>query len=97
MIYDKERVVEASRIRKVGCSMTSIKLSKRSLSNFDDKRFYKNKIKSYPHDKNMYLFKRDSLAKFKKRLYRDKEKDHLINNFKELTINSNRELIEAAI
>ena len=43
--------------------MTTIKISKGSLSNFDDKRFYVNNIKSYPLDENMYLFKRDLLNK----------------------------------
>ena len=35
------------------------KTSKISLNTFDDKRFYVNNIKSYPHDENLYLFKRD--------------------------------------
>ena len=43
--------------------MTTIKISKRSLSNFDDKRFHVNNIKSYPLAENMYLFKRDLLNK----------------------------------
>ena len=43
--------------------MATIKISKRSLSNFDDKRFYVNNIKSYPLDENMYLFKRDLVNK----------------------------------
>ena len=56
LIDNKERIVEESRIQKVGSSMASIKTSKRSLSNFDDKRFYVNNIKSYPHDENLYLY-----------------------------------------
>ena len=44
--------------------MTTTKTSKISLNTFDDKKFYVNNIKSYPHDENLYLFKRD----FKKRL-----------------------------
>ena len=43
--------------------MATIKISKRSLSNFDDKRFYVNNIKSYPLDENMYLFKRELVNK----------------------------------
>ena len=43
--------------------MATIKISKRSLSNFDDKRFYVNNIRSYPLDENMYLFKRDLVKK----------------------------------
>ena len=35
----KERTVEESRIHKVGSCMTTIKISKRRLSNFDDKDF----------------------------------------------------------
>ena len=63
LIDNKERIVEESRIQKVGSCMTTIKISKRSLSNFDDKRFYVNNIKSYPLDENMYLFKRDLVKK----------------------------------
>ena len=39
--------------------MTTTKTSKISLNTFDDKRFYVNNIKSYPHDENLYLFKSD--------------------------------------
>ena len=39
--------------------MTTTKTSKISLNTFDDKRFYVNNIKSYPHDENLYLIKRD--------------------------------------
>ena len=60
---NKERTVEENRIQKVGSCMTTIKISKRSLSNFDDKRFYVINIKSYPLDENMYIFKRDFLNK----------------------------------
>ena len=63
LINNKERIAEESRIRKVGSYMTTVKISKRSLSNFDDNRFYVNNIKSYPLDENMYLFKRDLLNK----------------------------------
>ena len=58
LIDNKGRIVEKSRIQKVGSCMATIKISKRSLSNFD-KRFYVNNIKSYPLDENMYLFKRE--------------------------------------
>ena len=44
-----ERLVEESRIQKVGSCMATIKISKKSLSNFDDdKRFYVNKKKLFP-------------------------------------------------
>ena len=55
LIDNKERIE--------GRCMTTIKISKRSLSNFDDKRFYVNYIKSYPLDESKYLFKRDLLNK----------------------------------
>ena len=60
---NKERSLEECRIQKVGDIVTTIKTSKRSLNNFDDKRFYVNNIKSYPHDENLYLFKRDLINK----------------------------------
>ena len=43
--------------------MTTTKTSKISLNTIDDKKFYVNIIKSYPHDENLYLFKRDLLNK----------------------------------
>ena len=43
--------------------MTTTKTSKISLNTFDDKRFYVNNIKSYPHNENLYLFKSDSMKK----------------------------------
>ena len=46
-------------IQKVGDIMATIKTSRRSQSNQDDKKFYVSNIKSYSHDKNLYLFKRD--------------------------------------
>ena len=110
LIDNKERIVEESRIQKVGSRMATIKISERSLSNFDDKMFYVNKIKKYPLDKNLYLFKIDLINKVKTQLYKDRDRDlrssftnkdkdvdKLIKNIKELNINSNRELIEAAI
>ena len=84
--------------------MTTTKTSKVNLNIVDDQRFYVNNIKSYPHDKELYLFKKDLLNRIKK-LYKDKDKDvdkliceagSMIND-KELTIDSNRKLIEAAI
>ena len=135
-----QRTVDESRIQKVGDSMTTTKTSKISLIIFDDKRFYVNNIKSYPHDKELYLFKRDLLNRIRertlsvasqaaspiKKLYKDKDKDKdkdvdkliceqtssvaspagwgtkdfvlsMINDIKELTIDSNRKLIEAVI
>ena len=101
LIDNKERIVEESRIQKVGSCMTTIKINKRSLSNFDDKRFYVKNIKIYPLDENIYFFKRDLLNK----IYQQTspmanpaligETGSLIN--KELTINDDRKFIEAAI
>ena len=59
LMDNKERIVEECRTQKVGGNMSTIKTNKRSLNNFDDKRFYINNINSYPHDENLYLFKRD--------------------------------------
>ena len=106
---DKERTVEESRIQKVECFMTTVKISKRSLSNFVDKRFYVKNIKSYPLDENMYLFKRDLLNKINQQTLSAPnrrtmvnpaligETGSLINNIKELTIKEDRKFIEAAI
>ena len=91
--------------------MTTTKTSKISLNVFDDKRFYVNNIKSYPQDENLYLFKRDLINKICeagwgtkaegpsliRRTSLDGDKDLLINNILELTINDDRKLIEAAI
>ena len=76
--------------------MTSTKTSKISLITFDDKRFYVNNIKSYPHNENLYLFKRDLVNKLNIASL-DLEKDQLTNNILELTINDDREIIKAAI
>ena len=58
-----QRTVDECRIQKVGVNMTKAKTSKISLNIFDDKRFYVNNIKSYPHDKELNLFKRDLIKK----------------------------------
>ena len=75
-MYNPERTVDECRIQKVGDNMTTTKPSKISLNTFADKKFYVNNIKSYPHDENLYLFKRDLVN----------NKDLLINNIKELSI-----------
>ena len=77
----------------------------------DEKRFYENNIKSYSHE-NLYLFKKDLLNKIKTtsielliKLGPDESNDPrngnsvdlLINKFKELTVNDDRKLTEAAI
>ena len=83
--------------------MSTIKINKRSLSNFDDKRFYVNNIKSYPLDDNMYLFKRYLLNKISQQTSPMAnpaligETGSLINKIKEFTINDDRKFIEAAI
>ena len=64
LMNNTQRTVDECKIRKVGNNMTTTKTSKTGLNIFDDKWFYVNNIKSYPHDKELYLFKRD----LKKRL-----------------------------
>ena len=96
MMFSTKRAVDECRIQKVGDNMTTTKTSKISLNTFDDKRFYLNNIKSYPHDWNLYLFKRDLVKKICKASL-DLEKDHLTNNILELTINDDRKFIEATI
>ena len=76
--------------------MTTTKTSKISLFSFDDKRLYVNIIKSYPHDENLDLLKRDLVNKICKALL-DLDKDQLANNILELTTNDDRKLTEAAI
>ena len=63
VMYNTERTVDECRIQKVGDNMTTTKTSKISLDTFDDKTFYVKNIKSYPHDENLYLFKRDLITK----------------------------------
>ena len=106
LMNNTQRTVDECRIQKVGDNMTTTKTSKISLNIFDDKRFYVNNIKSYPHDENLYLFKRDLIKKINTRievlikLGLDVSKESLesfIDNIKELTINDDRKLILAAI
>ena len=111
LMNNTQRTVDECRIQKVGDNMTTTKTSKISLNTFDEKRFYVNSIKSYPHDENLYLFKRDLIkmihqasvneqsSRFTKLLRRslDGDKDLLVNNILELTINDDRKLIEVAI
>ena len=58
-----QRTVDECKIQKVGDSTTTTKTSKISLNTFDDKRFYVNNKKSYPHHEDLYLFKRDLVKK----------------------------------
>ena len=53
---DTEINAEECRVQKVGDNSTTTKTSKTSLSSFEDKIFYVNIIKSYPHDESLYLF-----------------------------------------
>ena len=91
-----QRTVDECRIQRVGDNMTTTKTSKISLNIFDDKRFYLNNIKSYPHDENLSLFKRD-LIKMIHQASLDGDKDLLVNNNLELTINDDRKIIEVTI
>ena len=103
LMYNTERSVDECRIQIIGDNITTTKTSKISLNTFDDKRFYVNNIKSYLHDENLYLFKRDLVNKICgagsliKDVSLDGDKDLLVNNVLELTINDDRKLIEAAI
>ena len=54
-----QRTVDECRIQKDGDNMTTTKTSLISSNIFDDKSFYVNNIKSYPHEKELYLFIRD--------------------------------------
>ena len=110
LICNTERTVDECRKQKVGDNMTT-KTSKIILNTFVDKRFYVNSIKSYPRDEIIYLFKRDLINKICtagwgtkakapyliKNASLDGDKDLLVNNILELTINDDRKLIEAAI
>ena len=96
LMNNTQRTVDQCRIQKVGDNMTTTKASKISLNTFDDKRFYVNNVKSYPHDENLYLFKRD-LIKMIRQASLDGDKDLLVNNILELTINDDRKLIKFAI
>ena len=107
LTYNTERSVDEYRIQKVGDNMTTTKTSMISLNTFDDTIFYINNSKSYPHDENLYLFKRNLVNKINNttlelliKLGLDVSKESLeslINNILELTINDDRMLIEAAI
>ena len=103
LMYKTQRTVDKCRGQKVGGNMTTTKTSKTSLNTFDDKRFYANNIKSYPHDENLYLFKRNLVNEINKgdtmlcHTSLGLHKDQLTNNILEITITYDRKLIEAAI
>ena len=96
LMNNTQKTVDECRIKKVGDNMTTTKTSKISLNIFDDKRFYVNNIKSYPHDKEQYLFKRDLIKKIceagslinttSTELDNKYNKDLLINNILEVTL-----------
>ena len=96
LMNNTQRTLDECRIQKVGDNMTTTKTSKISLNIFDDKMFYVNNNKSYPHDENLCLFKRD-LIKMIHQASIDGDKDLLVNNILELTINDDRKLFEVAI
>ena len=62
-MYNTQRSLDECRIQKVYGNMTTTRTSKICLNTFDDKRFYVSNIKSYPHDENLYLVKRDLVKK----------------------------------
>ena len=63
LMNNTQRTVDECRIQNAGDNMTTTKTSKISLNIFDDKRFNVNNLKKYPHDENLYLFKRDLIKK----------------------------------
>ena len=65
VMYNKERIVEECRIQKVGGNIVTIKTTKISLSNTDNKAFYLNDNESCPLDKNLILFERSLIKKLK--------------------------------
>ena len=96
-----QRTIDECRIQKVGDNMTTTKTSKISLHIFDDKMFCVNNIKSYPHDENVYLFKKDLVNKICERTSfmtsqasLNLNKGQLVNNILELTINDDRKLLK---
>ena len=108
-MYNTERSVDECRIHKFGDNMTITKTSMISLNTFGDNRFYGNNIESYPLDENLYLFKRDLVNKICEmgspienasvellRRSLDGDKDLLINNINDRTINDDRKLNLAA-
>ena len=65
-------------------SVQTIITHKLSLNTFDDKRFYVNKVVSYPHDKKFYLLKNDIIEGVKKKYENDVNlKEREINVVKE--------------
>ena len=107
LMNNTQRTVDECRIQKVGDNMTTTKTSEISLNTFDDKMFYVNNIKSYPHVENLYLFKRDLVNKINNstlellvKLGLNVSKvslEVIINNIKEVTIKQDRKLIEVTI
>ena len=103
LMNNTQRTVDECRIQKVGDNMTTTKTSRISLNTFADKRFYVNNNKSYPHDENLYLFKRDLIKMIHQasvKLLRrslDGDKDLFVNHILELTINDDRKLIEVVL
>ena len=65
-MYNTWRTVNECRVQKFGDNMTTTKTSKISLNTIDNKRFYVNNTKSYPHDEKLYLFKRDLVNNLRK-------------------------------
>ena len=95
LMYKTQRTVDKCRKQKVCDNMTTTKTGRISLNKFDDNRFHVNDMKSYPHEENLYLFKK-ALIEIIKKTSSELDKDHLDNNILELTINDDRNLIEAA-
>ena len=63
LMDNNERIVEECRVQKFGNKMSTIRRNKCRLNNVDDKKFYVIDVKIYPHDENLYPFKRDLINK----------------------------------
>ena len=92
-MYNTQRTVDECRLQKIGDNMTTTKTGKICLNTSGDKRFYVNNIKSYHHDENLYLFKRDPVNKVKKASL-VLGKVQLANNILELTHNEYQTISE---
>ena len=103
LMDNEERIVEEYRIQKVGDKMSTIKTKKRILNNFFDKRFIKIILKAILMIRD-YIFLKDLIKKINTtpielllKFGLDEGEEALINNIRELTINDDIKLIEAAI
>ena len=103
-MYNKERTLKENWVIKIRKNIVTVNKTKRSLNSFDDKGFCVNNIERYPHDNDLYAFENDLINKAINAPLKllinfclIEDKNLLIENIKELTINDERELIFADI